>query len=201
MYRFSWRYYRTCVISAIRLWSLLRFQQADATYSTIPSALLSQLEPSLLITLGCVPLLRPLLGRKYSSRGTARYNTRLSSSGRMIVGETPANGSSGSKNKSRMLLESAAQRFKKLADESTESDTTQLRPETSRYSAQVDHALHHHHHRHLADVSAGGGGREDLEGGEHIREERAGEGSEGESIELRSIAVTKTWMVEEGPRA
>lgn len=64
----------TCAISVVRLWALLTFQRSDATYSTIPAALLSQLEPSLLITLGCIPLLRPLLGGSYSNSGTAKFN-------------------------------------------------------------------------------------------------------------------------------
>lgn len=65
--------YSTCVISAVRLWALMNFQPLDATYSTVPIALLSQLEPSLLITLGCIPLLRPLLGGRYSQNGTANF--------------------------------------------------------------------------------------------------------------------------------
>lgn len=45
----------------------------DITYSGVPFILMSVVEPSLAVTLSCVPLLRPLLGKKnsrYSATGT-----------------------------------------------------------------------------------------------------------------------------------
>lgn len=171
----------TCVISAIRLWSLLRFQQSDATFSTIPSALLSQFEPSLLITLGCVPLLRPLLGRQYSSRGTARYINS-----RSTAVATPA--FSSNKESSR------GSGFKKLTDGSllrTEHDsrTTLHRSETT--GKRVDRDRHQNFGNGTSVQEQAGSSGEDA-----IQEERA---SEGDSIELRTMGITKTieWRVQE----
>ena len=46
----------------------------DITYSLPPANIFSGLEPSVAVTLACVPLLRPLLGcSKYSSNGTGGY--------------------------------------------------------------------------------------------------------------------------------
>lgn len=48
----------------------------DITYSGVPFFLMSVIEPSLAVTLACVPLLRPLLGKgtsKYSATGTRTY--------------------------------------------------------------------------------------------------------------------------------
>lgn len=59
----------------MRLVSLQELDYSDITYN-IPHALIfGALEPSVGITLACIPLLRPLLGRtKYSGNGTAKYN-------------------------------------------------------------------------------------------------------------------------------
>lgn len=48
----------------------------DITYSGIPFFLMTVIEPSLAVTLACVPLLRPLLGKgssRYSATGTRTY--------------------------------------------------------------------------------------------------------------------------------
>lgn len=43
---------------------------ADLTYLAVVPSIYSVLEPTLAITLACVPMLRPLFGGHYSSRGT-----------------------------------------------------------------------------------------------------------------------------------
>lgn len=43
---------------------------ADLTYLAVIPSIYSVLEPTLAITLACVPLLRPLLGGQYSIKGT-----------------------------------------------------------------------------------------------------------------------------------
>lgn len=65
----------TIIISALRLKSLRELDYADITYN-IPHALIfGALEPSVGVTLACIPLLRPLLGRsKYSGSGTVQYH-------------------------------------------------------------------------------------------------------------------------------
>lgn len=45
---------------------------ADLTYLAGLPSIYSVIEPALIITLACVPVLRPLLGGDYSSRGTYR---------------------------------------------------------------------------------------------------------------------------------
>lgn len=53
----------------------------DITYSGIPFSLMTVVEPSLAVTLACVPLLRPLLGKgssQYSANGTRNYGAALS---------------------------------------------------------------------------------------------------------------------------
>lgn len=66
----------TIIISTMRLISLQELDYADITYN-IPHALIfGALEPSVGVTLACIPLLRPLLGRsKYSSNGSVQYNS------------------------------------------------------------------------------------------------------------------------------
>lgn len=66
--------FRTCVASVIRLIFLTTMDYLDVTYSGIPFILMSVVEPSLAVSLACVPLLRPLV-----SGGTSKYsatNTR-----------------------------------------------------------------------------------------------------------------------------
>ncbi|KUI53671.1 hypothetical protein VP1G_01089 [Cytospora mali] len=61
------------IISAIRLYSLVHVDMTDVTYTVLMPILWSALEPCLAIPLACVPLLRPLLGRRYSPTGTAKF--------------------------------------------------------------------------------------------------------------------------------
>lgn len=43
---------------------------ADLTYLAVVPSIYSVIEPNIAITLGCVPLLRPLFGGQYSVKGT-----------------------------------------------------------------------------------------------------------------------------------
>ncbi|KAI9157932.1 Satratoxin biosynthesis SC16 cluster protein [Paramyrothecium foliicola] len=64
----------TCVISGFRIHTLKSMDFVDITYSIPLANIFSGLEPSIAIVLACVPLMRPLLGRKkYSLDGTAQY--------------------------------------------------------------------------------------------------------------------------------
>lgn len=72
---------RTCIASVIRLVFLTNMDYLDVTYSGIPFMLMSLVEPSLAVTLACVPLLRPILGKgdsRYSATGTRNYGASLS---------------------------------------------------------------------------------------------------------------------------
>ena len=68
-------YDRVCVVSAIRLVTLVRIDMLDFPFTGPVAVMFSALEPCLLITAACVPLLRPPLGYRYSSNGTAKFGT------------------------------------------------------------------------------------------------------------------------------
>jgi hypothetical protein len=71
---------RTCVVSAIRIHTLSSMNFADLTYSMPSANIFSGLEPSVAVTLACIPLLRPLLGRnKGSSGGPTPYGSHTPS--------------------------------------------------------------------------------------------------------------------------
>ncbi|PGG99924.1 hypothetical protein AJ79_08361 [Helicocarpus griseus UAMH5409] len=64
----------TCVVSGIRINTLSSMDFLDITFSIPPANIFSGLEPSVAVTLACIPLLRPLLRRgKYSDNGTPVY--------------------------------------------------------------------------------------------------------------------------------
>lgn len=68
----------TPVFSIARLVTLLQVDYNDITYSTPVPFIFSGLEPTLAVTLPCIPLLRPLLGQsKYSANGTARFGPTM----------------------------------------------------------------------------------------------------------------------------
>lgn len=68
----------TPIFSITRLVTLLQVDYSDITYSTPIPFIFSGLEPTLAVTLPCIPLLRPLLGQsKYSANGTARFGPTL----------------------------------------------------------------------------------------------------------------------------
>ncbi|KAL2150090.1 hypothetical protein VTH82DRAFT_7766 [Thermothelomyces myriococcoides] len=53
----------TCIVSVIRIKELSSIDYSDITYNVPMSLIFSALEPSLAVTLACVPLLRPLVSR------------------------------------------------------------------------------------------------------------------------------------------
>ncbi|KAI4592945.1 hypothetical protein KJ359_010197 [Pestalotiopsis sp. 9143b] len=62
----------TCIFSALRISAVVSMDYADLTYLAGLPSIYSVIEPALIITLACVPVLRPLLGGNYSSQGTYR---------------------------------------------------------------------------------------------------------------------------------
>lgn len=71
----------TCVASVIRLAFLTSMDYLDVTYTGTPFILMSLVEPSLAVTLACIPLLRPLFPKantRYSSTGTRERVVSLS---------------------------------------------------------------------------------------------------------------------------
>ncbi|ODH14526.1 hypothetical protein ACO22_06567 [Paracoccidioides brasiliensis] len=70
----------TCVVSAIRIHTLSSMDFKDITYSLPSANIFSGLEPSVAITLSCIPLLRPLLRHgNYSNNGTPVYQSTIPS--------------------------------------------------------------------------------------------------------------------------
>ncbi|KAL2180664.1 uncharacterized protein P884DRAFT_191750, partial [Thermothelomyces heterothallicus CBS 202.75] len=53
----------TCVVSALRIAALSSIDYSDITFNVPTSLIFSGLEPSLAVTLACVPVLRPLLSK------------------------------------------------------------------------------------------------------------------------------------------
>ncbi|KAI0127594.1 hypothetical protein BJ170DRAFT_722844 [Xylariales sp. AK1849] len=105
-----------CIISAVRLATLVNVDIADFAFSGPIAVMFSALEPCLLITAASVPFLRPLLGRQYSSTGTARF------------------GSASVSHKSHQRAQKESSGFNKLTDDES---TRRLRPERIQYDAQV----------------------------------------------------------------
>lgn len=96
------------IISALRLYSLAHVDMTDVTYTVLMPILWSALEPCLAITLACVPLLRPLLGGRYSPTGTAKF------------------GPPTKKMLSRTVTQKGSRKFNRLQDEAS---NTQLADE------------------------------------------------------------------------
>ncbi|KAH7040010.1 uncharacterized protein B0I36DRAFT_379081 [Microdochium trichocladiopsis] len=116
-----------CIVSSIRLKALVGYEQSDSTGTTIPTALLSVMEPALGIILGCVPLLRPLFGGRYSATGTAKLGPRSTSE------HNSSENSKGSKVSKRS--------FNQLKDDT--GSETQLRPEQGDYEVGAGRATPH----------------------------------------------------------
>ncbi|CAN8097492.1 unnamed protein product [Discula destructiva] len=60
----------TCIFSALRIQAIATIDFTDNTYLASVPIIYSILEPTLAITLACIPVLRPLLGGAYSKTGT-----------------------------------------------------------------------------------------------------------------------------------
>lgn len=66
----------TTAVGITRLVSIIHVDTTDMTYSVAWAIVFSALECSVAVSLSCIPLLRPLLGRvKYSKNGTAILNS------------------------------------------------------------------------------------------------------------------------------
>jgi len=117
----------TCVVSAIRIYTLKSMDFADITYSLPPANIFSGLEPSMAVILACIPLLRPLLGRTAFSSGsggaTGEANGRL----------TPSNGLD-----SKLTAEDLKRPFEPLDDDSSQY---RLRPLGPKHQAEASAAI------------------------------------------------------------
>ncbi|KAK8016872.1 hypothetical protein PG993_015061 [Apiospora rasikravindrae] len=75
-----------CIVSAVRLAEIINIDMADFPYSGGIALMFSALEPCLLVTAACIPLLRPLVSRDSSKARTGnssyvRGNNTIGSSG------------------------------------------------------------------------------------------------------------------------
>lgn len=89
---------------------------SDLTYDAVAPSIYSVLEPTMSITLACIPVLRPLLGGRYSSTGT-----RLGPSGNTTTGGSAAISSRPAKRTSKSG-------FTALGEDNDDSSDYQLRP-------------------------------------------------------------------------
>ncbi|KAK6219176.1 hypothetical protein LQW54_002425 [Pestalotiopsis sp. IQ-011] len=77
----------TTAVGTARLVAIININQADITFSVAWAIVFSALECSVAVSLSCIPLLRPVLGRgKYSKNGTARARSTWSGGSRTISG-------------------------------------------------------------------------------------------------------------------
>lgn len=76
---------RTCIVSAIRIEALWSLNFLDITYASQRVVIVSALEPSVGVTLACIPLLTPLL-RRASVRPERLSPVILNNPGRDIEG-------------------------------------------------------------------------------------------------------------------
>lgn len=117
--------------SVIRLAFLTSMDTLDITYTGIPFILMSLVEPSLAVTLACIPLLRPLFPKtntRYSATGTRERVVSLS-----FRGLTTTN--------------------------STTTQTCCGHAAAAAGAGGGHHYHHHHHHRRGSSKRCGGGGR------------------------------------------
>ncbi|MCJ1254431.1 hypothetical protein MMC24_002246 [Lignoscripta atroalba] len=61
-----------CIISIVRLITLVGVSYTDITYSVVDALIWSMLEPALGITLACLPVMRPLLPKTFPGRSEKR---------------------------------------------------------------------------------------------------------------------------------
>lgn len=64
-----------CIVSAVRLAEIIKIDMNDFPYSGGIALMFSALEPCLLVTAACIPLLRPLVSRNNSSNKDNSYAT------------------------------------------------------------------------------------------------------------------------------
>ncbi|ETS74685.1 hypothetical protein PFICI_13169 [Pestalotiopsis fici W106-1] len=108
-----------CIVSAVRLAEIIKIDMNDFAFSGGIALMFSALEPCLLVTAACIPLLRPLVSRK-SSRG-------LSSS--------YASGYAGGKSKNNTGNNSRKGGFSELQDD--DGSTRQLHIGQSKYGGDA----------------------------------------------------------------
>ncbi|KAK8048232.1 hypothetical protein PG994_009962 [Apiospora phragmitis] len=64
---------RVCTVSAVRLAEIIKIDMSDFPFSGGISLMFSALEPSMLVTAACIPLLRPLVSRDNSTPTASSY--------------------------------------------------------------------------------------------------------------------------------
>ncbi|KUI73848.1 hypothetical protein VM1G_09423 [Cytospora mali] len=138
----------TCIFSALRIRSLLMMDYSDLTYLAVVPSIYSILEPNVAITLACVPLLRPLLGGRYSANGT------------YIARDWGTSDVSGTRNSApKMPRRTTRVGFETLDDAdilpNDASSQVELRPVGSKFKSQVSTTTVVAHGRHGGDPREG----------------------------------------------
>ncbi|KAG8158886.1 hypothetical protein KVR01_011329 [Diaporthe batatas] len=108
----------TCIFSALRIHAITSMSYSDLTYDAVVPSIYSVLEPTMSITLACIPVMRPLLGGRYSSTGT-----RVGPSG-----NTTGNSAGIISNGSRSAKRTSKLGFTALGEDNDDSSDYQLRP-------------------------------------------------------------------------
>ena len=125
----------TLVVSIARLITLVQIDIPDFTYTSIPADITSLLEPSLMITCACLPIMRPLFrrflpsvsGRSGNGNSRHRAHSNLYASGKLGdshgskpkhgTGPAAAVGGKGNKTPKRISIISPGDGFQRLRDQ------------------------------------------------------------------------------------
>ncbi|KAL2139585.1 hypothetical protein VTI28DRAFT_4957 [Corynascus sepedonium] len=110
----------TCAVTIYRQATLPHLYFEDMTYTGVLATIFTGIEPSIALSLACVPFLRPLL----------RRGNKL-----MSTGHDSQYASGGSTLRSRQGLSSRP--FKELNDDSSETQLQPLGPDSLKYEAEV----------------------------------------------------------------
>lgn len=104
---------------------------SDLTYLAVVPSIYSILEPTLAITLACVPMLRPLFGGKYSNRGTLLKRKPWKSHTTTIRPENTAGGLGSNKKHS-------SGRFQRMSDNKGTGNNSILDGDDGDYSSVIE---------------------------------------------------------------
>lgn len=142
----------TCVASVIRLAFLTSMDYLDITYTGIPFILMSLVEPSLAVTLACIPLLRPLFPKnntRYSATGTRERVVSLSFRGLTTNSTIQSNRRKRGRSSTSMPAPILQYQYEMgLSKEMMPVDIQELMPTTNEYHYQAEISTGHESDEH-----------------------------------------------------
>lgn len=145
----------------IRLAFLTGLDHLDITYTGTPFFLMSLVEPSLAVTLACIPLLRPLFPKtntRYSATGTRERVASLSFRGLTTNSTIQSNRRKRGRSSTSMPAPILQYQYEMgLSKEIMPVDIQELMPTTADYHYQAEISTGHESDEHSAGKSSGKG--------------------------------------------